>query len=227
MEGAAFSVFCLFQYPHLHITNYQVVPPIFGEASEIMYSARTKTFAINSLFATFFLTAFGWGLLHTWAVQVGARGLFHLFVAVPGLSMCGVVLFRYSRHWPTRQADEKKKSRLSLSYRSLIWYFLLAAIGLVMALLMQVGSAFILVCAASGLILVPWFRISVCRNHFFVSVAAIGAGAAIGLTLLGKPMHPLHYPISAWVYLSMSCVMTVFVIMVHRNQFTKMPPSGY
>lgn len=192
-----------------------------------MYSAKTKTFATNSLFGTFFLSILGWGMLHVWALQIGARGFAHVFIAAPSLALCGILLFRYSHHWPTQQFGQEGKSRQFLDYRSLTWYVVLIAAGIAMALLMQECSIFVLVLAGVGLTIVPWVRVSVCRDHFFTSALAIGAGAVIGLILSGKPPHPLHYPPGAWALLSVSGAMTLFVIMVHGNKMDRMPASGY
>ena len=195
-----------------------------------MHSARTKSLATNSLFGVFFLSAFGWGLLQTWAVEVSASIFVHALIAIPGMAMSGVVLYRYARHWPNCQPAsnaQRAGSRWSFDYRTSTWYLMLAVIGIGMSMVVGGGSLFLLTLAVIGLIAVPWARISVCRDHFFIAAAVLGGGAAIGLALSSKPFHPLHQPLAGLVILLTSCVAVLFIVMTHRNQSDRMPEAGY
>lgn len=195
-----------------------------------MHSAQTRTFATNCLFGAFFLAVFGWGMLQIWALGAGAGMPFHALIAVPGFSLCGVLLYRYSRHWPVGQAacKERGEERRPLrEFRSAVWYVVLAASGLGVAVVVGSGSLFFPVLAAGGLVIVPWAKIPVCRDHFFISAAIVGTGAIIGLALVGKTVHPLHYPAGGCFFLLISSSFAIFAVAAHGNRFDRMPVSGY
>ena len=196
----------------------------------VTHGARTRTFATNSLFGIFCLSAFGWGLLQTWAAGVGASGFIHVLIAVPCLSMTAIVLYRYSRHWPSSQPvgnAQRESSRQLFAYHAMIWYSMLAVAGMGMSIAVSWGSIVLVMLAAMGLVAIPWARIPVCRDHFFVAAAALGMGAAIGLALFGKPSHPLYYPIGGSTIMLTSCVVVLFILIAHGNRFDRMPESGY
>lgn len=195
-----------------------------------MLYRNTRTFATNALFGTFFLSTFGCGLLQAWAVEFRAGSFVYALIAVPGIVLCGLVLYRYSKHWPagqTARPDGDEKSHRLIDYSSLIWYPLLGVTGAGMALLASGGPFFFLSIAASGMVCMPWTRIPACRNHFFISSAALLVGAFIGLAMSGKLLHPLDYVLSGWILLLTSCLMALFIVMTHRNRFDRMPASGY
>ena len=195
-----------------------------------MQRAQTRTFATNSLFSAFILSIFGWGLLHAWAVQVNARPLLHLLIALPCSAVSGIVLYRYARHWPARQDSTGRRSTeggLAPACRSTAWYCLLLLIGAGMAFLVLAGSALFLLLAALALGVLPWSRIPVCRDHFFIAAATAAGGAALGLAVSGTSIPQLYYPMSALFFLCTSSLMTVFIILMHGNRRDRMPVTGY
>jgi hypothetical protein len=195
-----------------------------------MRTAGTRTWATNGLFGAFILAAFGAGLLHAWAVQARAEALIHVLIAIPGAALCAIVLYRYSRHWPARLAPLYKKRRRgmrSLDAASALGSGMLLLTGIGLAFVIAAGSAVLLVLAALGLALLPWTRIAVCRNHFFVSAALVGTGAVLWLTLSAGPIPQPHYAMSALYCLCMSGLMTVFIVMMHGSRLERMPATGY
>ena len=196
----------------------------------VTQSARMRTFATNSLFGTFFLSAFGWGLLQSWAALVGASGFMHALIAMPCISMTGIVLYRYSRHWPSTQlvGNAQRESDPQLfAYRAMIWCLMLAVSGVGISVAVSWGSIALVMLGAVGLVAIPWARIPVCRDRFFVAAAALGVGAVIGWSLFGRPLHPLYFPVAGAAILLTSCVTVLFILMTHGNKFDRMPESGY
>jgi hypothetical protein len=195
-----------------------------------MRSARTRTCATNGLFAAFIMAGLGSGLLHAWAVQARAGGMIHLLIAIPGVAICASVLYRYARHWPARVTPLYKKRRrgpLPLDAAAAAGCALLFVAGLGMALVVAAGSAALLVLAALGLGVLPWTRIAVCRDHFFLSAAIVGAGAALGLAHAAQPISQPYYATGALFCLGLSGLMTVFIVMMHGNRRDRMPATGY
>jgi hypothetical protein len=205
--------------------------PHFSEkVNPAMRTAGTRTWATNGLFGAFILAAFGAGLLHAWALQARAGALIHVLVAIPAAALCAVILYRYWRHWPARLAPLYRKSRRGMrspDAASALGSGLLLLTGLGMAFVIAAGSALLLVVAALGLGLLPWTRIAVCRNHFFVSAALVGTGAVLWLSLSAGPIPQPYYAMSALFCLCMSSLMTVFIVIMHGNRLERMPATGY
>jgi len=196
----------------------------------VTHSARTRTFATNSLFGTFFLSALGWGILQNWAAGIGAGGILHALIALPCLTMIGVVLYRYSRHWPSSQFLGKTQQASSpqlFVYSTLIWCLILAAAGVGIGIVVSWGSFSAASLAAMVVVATPWTRIPACRDNFFVAAAALGAGAAAGLILFGEPIFPFYYPLVGSAILLASCCTVLFMLMAHGNRYDRMPESGY
>ena len=183
-------------------------------------SARSRTLSTNGLFGAFFLTVFGWGLLHAWGMQVEVSLLFHILFAIPGFVLCGITIYRYRKHWPLGTPAR-------VNGRAMMTCLLLPAIGAGMALLAVSGAFLLLPLTAFGAILFPWSRIAACRNHFFMSSALIGAGAIPGLVFWGRQVHPLYYPIAAWIFLAVACTAVMSTILTHRDRLERMPAAGY
>jgi hypothetical protein len=189
-----------------------------------------RTFATNSLFGTFFLSAFGWGMLQTWAAGVGASGILHALIAVPCLSMIGVVFYRYRRHWPSSQPLRKEQrtgSRQLLAYSTLIWCSTLAVAEIGIGAAVSWGSISVILLAVMAVVAVPWTRIPVCREHFFVATATLGVGAGAGLVLFAKRLYPFYYPFAGSAILLTSCCVVLFMLTTHGNRLDRMPESGY
>lgn len=195
-----------------------------------MRSARTRTCATNGLFAAFIMAGLGSGLLHAWAVQARASGTIHLLAAIPGVAICAIVLYRYARHWPARVTplySKRRRGPLPLAAAAAAGCALLFGAGLAMALAVAAGSAALLVLVALGLGVLPWTRIAVCRDHFFMSAAIVGAGAALGLAAAAQPIPQPYYATSALVCLVLSALMTGFIVMMHGSRRDRMPATGY
>jgi hypothetical protein len=195
-----------------------------------MNRAMERTLATNSLFTAFLLSVSGWALFHAWAGGIGAGAFVHVLIAIPSMTVCGLVFYRYSLHWPARgtgSEGEKEGRGRSLSRISIAWCFLLLATGIALAWIVDYGSLFLLAMVVAGMIFIPWTKISLCRDHFFVSVGLILIGGAVGLAFSEKSFHFMSRPLCAWMFLTGSILTVIFVILTHRNQTDRMPPSGY
>lgn len=194
-----------------------------------MHKGKTRTVATNALFGAFILAAQGTGLFLAWAMQARAGVLIHLLVAVPGLAICALVLVRRARHWPARLAPlhrANRHGRLPIEPGTALGCGMPFLAGIAMACVFASGSASLLVLAALGLGILPWTRILVCRNHFFLAAALLGLGSVLALNLLERPVAPPHYALSALLCLCMAGLMTVFVIMAHGSRRHRMA-AGY
>lgn len=196
-----------------------------------IHGAKARTFSTSSLFAAFSLGIIGWGLLHAWGIYVKTSILFHALAAMPGLALSGIALFRFRQHWPLDAANpasqQDRRVRLPWHYRAMACYLMLAAIGVGIALLIIDGYMVLLASAAVGMFCVPWAKISVCRDYFFLASGIITASAFSALVLLGRPVHPVYYPVAAWLLLITACISVTSVVIIHGNRPDRMPVSGY
>ena len=196
-----------------------------------MPSAKSRTSSTNSLFAAFSLAVIGWGLLHAWGLSVNTGIFFHALAATPGLVLSGLVLYRYRQHWPVNASGialpHKQDLKLPWDYRAVAFYILLSGVGFCIALCINGGSIFLLSLAAMGMALVPWAKIPACRDHFFFASALVEAGALSGLVVLDRSPYPLHYPMAAWLLLSIAFIAIISVIIIHGKRLDRMPVSGY
>jgi hypothetical protein len=196
-----------------------------------IHGAKARTFSTSSLFAAFSLGIIGWGLLHAWGIYVKTSVLFHALAAMPGLSLSGIALSRYRRHWPVDAANsasrQERRSGLPWDYRAIACYLILVAAGAGIALLIIDGYMALLALAAVGMFCVPWAKIPLCRDYFFLTAGIITASALLALVLLGKPVHPVYYPVAACLLLSTACISVTSVVIIHGNRPDRMPVSGY
>jgi hypothetical protein len=194
-----------------------------------MQNARTRTYATNGLFAAFILALLGWGLAHAWAVQAGMDRLVHGLLSLPGLALCAVLLVRYARHWPARLVPLYRSRRRGLAALAVatgaagVLFFT----GLALALAVVEGSAVLLVLAALVLALLPWTRLSLCRDHFFLSTLIVGAGTVGGLDAAGYVFPEPQYATGALACLCMASLATVFIALAHGGRYERMPATGY
>lgn len=195
-----------------------------------IHSAKRRTLATSSLFAAFALGGIGWGLLHAWGISLKTGLSFHILAAIPGLVLSGVVLYRYRQHWPVNPSDGAvslpNEPKFPWRYQTLAFSMLLIGIGFSLALFIRNGSAFLVALGAIGTVLVPWEKIAICRDHFFFASALVGAGAVSGL-VPGGSVHPIYYPVAAWLLLAVASMVIISVILSHGNRLERMPVSGY
>lgn len=195
-----------------------------------MNHAKTSALATNSLFGALLLAASGWGLCHAWAVLIGAGAFIHLLISIPALTMCGLVLYRCSLHWPARMANLRRPladKGMRPNTPALAWLLTLLAMGIALALLVNSGSLFMLAMAAGGVLLIPWTKISFCRDHFLVSVLVVETGAGVGFGQVRTFAHLMFYPLCALAFFMIAVLALLFVIAIHGNQADRMPVSGY
>lgn len=194
-------------------------------------SAKSQTFSTHSLFPAFFLAMIGWGMLHAWGLGVDMGMLSHAFAAMPGLVLSGLVLYRYRQHWPLKAGSlalpHEQDRKPACAYRTVAFCLLLTGIGFGIALIISSGSLSLLILAAAGMMFVPWAQMAVCRDHFLLASALIEAGALAGLVVLDRSLYLLHYPVAAWVLLTLACMAVISAVVIHGKRLDRMPPSGY
>jgi hypothetical protein len=176
-------------------------------------SERIRWFAANGLFPSLFLGVFGVFLAHVWGVRMGGSWQLHALLGIPGSALSVLVLYRARLHWSVGtvgMVEGTSERRRSFHTAAFPWYLLLFAAGVLVAL--STISAVLLGLAALLTYAVPWAKIPVCRSRFIVSSIVMLAGAIGSLAVYGKPVHPLHYLIAAWVVSFMSMIMLVAVL---------------
>lgn len=100
---------------------------------------KTRRFAANSIFPSFFCTVLGLVLSQAGAVQLhGSWGL-HAFLGMPGLTLSGLLLFRARVHWTAADAGRPSRNTHVLG-----WYLLLLATGICIGILFSAGSVALL-----------------------------------------------------------------------------------
>jgi hypothetical protein len=179
-----------------------------------MIDDKTKRFAANSIFPSLFLAAFGLVLAQAWVAQMSGSWRLRAILAIPGITLSGLAFYRARLHWSARIAERPERMgdrRLSFNTRDVVGYLSLFGVGIVIALC--AGSVLLLGIVVLLMYLVPWARIPVCRTRFIASSIITLAGAITWLVLYGKPVHPLHYVVAAWLVL-IPPMMMLFLAMV-------------
>ena len=194
-----------------------------------MQNATTRTYATNGLFAAFVLALLGWGLAHAWALQAGMDRLVHGLLSLPGLALCAVLLVRYARHWPARLVPLYRSRRRGLAALAVAagGAALLFVTGVGLALAVVEESALALVLVALVLALLPWSRLALCRDHFFLSAVIVGGGTVGGLGAAGYVLPQPQYATGALACLCMASLATVFIALAHGGRYERMPATGY
>jgi hypothetical protein len=168
---------------------------------------KTRRFAANSIFPSFFYAALGLVLGQAGASQMHGTWSLHVILGVPGLALSGLVLFRARLHWSAVSAGMP-----SLRARALGWYLLLFVAGACTGALVCAGSVMLLGMAAASTYLLPWTKIPVCRARFVMSSAAILAGAVTWVVIYSRPAQSLYFMIAAWMLYFAAMVMHLLVL---------------
>jgi len=169
---------------------------------------KSRRFAANGLFPTFFYAALGLALAQVGAAQMHGSWGFRIFLGIPGITLLGLALFRARLHWSAVTAGMP-----SLRPRALGWYLLLLATGAFVGVLASAGSVLLLGMVAALTYLLPWTKIPVCRAQFVLSSLTILAGAVAWIVLYGRPTHSLYFMLAAWMLHVVSMFMHILVIM--------------
>jgi hypothetical protein len=180
---------------------------------------KTKRYAANSLFPTFFYAALGLVLAQAGAVQMhGSWGL-HVFLGVPGLALSGLALFRARLHWPPASAGTPTPRA-----RALGWYLLLLVAGACTGALVTAGSVMLLGVVAALTYLLPWMKIPVCRDQFFMSSVAILAGAVAWVAIHGGRAQSMYFMLAAWMLYFPSTFMHLLVLVSFDRGYSTHEP---
>lgn len=168
---------------------------------------KSRRFAANSLFPTFFYAALGLVLAQVGAAQMHGSWRLHVFLGIPGIALLGLALFRARLHWSAASAGMP-----SLRPRALGWYLLLLATGAFIGVLASAGSVLLLGMVAALTYLLPWTKIPVCRAQFVLSSVTTLAGAVAWIVIYGRPTHSLYFMLVAWVLYVTAMFMHMLVL---------------
>lgn len=185
--------------------------------------AKARTHFTNCLFVVFLFSVLGWGLLHAWVFNFRLPARLHGVIVIPGLVMSGLAIYRYRLHWPANPAERVNQKQFE--WKNATWYLLLCAIGVGFAQVIS-GSVALLAVLGSAMTVIPWAKIPVCRDHFFISVALLGSGTLLGLAL-SRGADFMFYPLAALFFWLIASVTMCFVLLSHGNRFDRMPACGY
>lgn len=173
-----------------------------------MINEKSRRFAANSLFPTFFYVALGLVLAQVGAAQVHGSWDLHIFLAIPGITLLGLALYRARLHWSAATAGMP-----SLRARALGWYLLLFATGACVGVLASAGSVLLLGMVAALTYLLPWTKVPVCRAQFMVSSVFVLAGAVAWIVIYSRPAHSLYFMVAAWMLYVPAMFMHILVLM--------------
>ncbi|MGZ5199309.1 MAG: hypothetical protein ACXWC4_06005 [Telluria sp.] len=155
---------------------------------------KTRRFAANGLFPSSVYGGVGLLLAQIWAAQMHGSWQVHVFLAIPGLALTGLAVYRARLHWSAGRAGFPP-----LTIRSLLWYSLLFGFGVGTGVLVSAGSVLLLGLVAALSYVLPWAKIPVCRDGFVVSSVITLVGALAWIAIYSRPGHPLHYIVAAWM----------------------------
>lgn len=153
---------------------------------------KSRQFAANSLFPTFFYGALGLVLAQIGAAQMHGSWRLHVFLGIPGIALSGLALFRARLHWSAARAGMP-----SLHPHALGWYLLLLATGAFIGVMVSAGSLLLLGVVAALTYLLPWTKIPVCRAQFGVSSVTTLAGAVAWIVIDSRATHSVYLMIAA------------------------------
>lgn len=177
-------------------------------------AATTGAPVHNSTFSAFIFSILAWTLFLAWSVKVKAGYGAQVLPTVIGIILAGIAVRRYKMHWPGSGLEEstlgQQGQRRRISRPDALPLVLMAMIGYGIAQLVFLGSAFLLLVFAFGASLVPWSRIPLCRNRFFVAGASVFAGAALPLLVTPAHIDPFHFLFAAWALGTSACIALVF-----------------
>jgi hypothetical protein len=174
---------------------------------------KTRRFAANSMFPSFFYAVLGLMLGQVGAAQMhGGWGL-RVFLGVPGLVLAGLVLFRVRLHWPAVDADVPIGRA-----RALGCCLLLLAAGVCFGALIGAGSVLLVGVGSAFTYFLPWIKIPLCRARFVMSAAAMFAGAVAFVVIQRSQVQAMYFMIAAWLlYFPAVCMHLVVLVSLDRS----------
>jgi hypothetical protein len=176
----------------------------------IATNAKSKARLTDSIFSSFVLSVFGWAVLQSYSLRHGASIPAHILVATAGLTLSYVSIRRYQAHWPADAGLPVEQTANTI--RTVGWYALLLAVGSALAFFAVAGGMGLLAIFAGGMNFLPWSRIPVCRDRFFVSSGMIAACAAFEVVAFGRSTDPVANILITWVCWMIACPSLMFVL---------------
>jgi hypothetical protein len=170
--------------------------------SKVEKSARI---GVNLGFSAFLLALFGWINLETLMAMNDGGVHGQLFAGGVALYL-SITAYRRYQTWrvsmppPTSEFAQKKTSKAS----PIVSGIMLIATGFATACSMRTGLAITAAMGASVLLFIPWSRIRLCREHFFISQALSVAGGLPVLIFAAKNQHPIIQLVNSWTFWAVS-----------------------
>jgi hypothetical protein len=179
----------------------------------IAMNTKSKAWLTNSIFSSFVLSVFGWAVLQFLGLRNGAPIFAQILVAIVGLALSYVSIRRYQAHWPVDAGNRPIAVNQTVNIiRIAGWYVLLLAVGSTLAFFAVAGGIFFLAFFASGMNFVPWSKIPVCRDRFFVSSGMVAACAAFAVVVFERPANSFATLLGTWVCWMIACPSLMFVL---------------
>jgi hypothetical protein len=182
----------------------------------ITTNAKSKARLIDGIFSSFVLSIFGWAILQSYGLRHGASISAHILVAAVGLTLSYVSIRRYQAHWPA-DAEHNNRDPLAIkqavpTLRTVGSYALLLTVGSALAFFAVAGSLFLLAIFAGGMYFLPWSKLAVCRNHFFVSSGMTAACAALEVVVVSRSTNLFASLLITWVCWTIASSSLMFVL---------------
>jgi hypothetical protein len=185
-------------------------------------SPQARTAATDSLFAIFVTALVGWTLLESLIIQHQFGIVVHVLAFVPAVSLATLALYRYRLHWPaTTSLDQPDLMRQAAAA------VLLFLVGTGVPVLVSAGLSVLIPPVAIAAAFVPWRKLTICRDRFFLSTAAIVSGTAIGLLMFKLPASPFMPLLAAWGLWLIAGAFQIRVLVVFGDDKTRMPVAGF
>lgn len=185
--------------------------------SEIMVSAQKRTFMEASPSGTekpivhppiiaLALTFFGLALIEAWLASLHARPSSHVLAAIPGLLLVSLSIRRSPtfRIWFFHKgSDAARYGRFDACDAGTA--LLLSATGSLLGVLVLSGMVVPLVIVAMGIQFIPWWRLRLCRDHFFGASTLLWLTGCLVIAAGYRTIDFMTLPIAGWALWTCAC----------------------
>lgn len=152
------------------------------------------------------LSFFGWALIEAWLASLHAGLASHVFVSVPGLFLVSLSIRRAPefRFWLFHTGTNVAQFR-RLNTGDAGTALLLCGTGWLLGALVLHGTSFPLLVVAIGIHFVPWWRLRLCREHFFGASTLLWLTACLVTANGYRIIDFMTLPIAGWTLWTAAC----------------------
>lgn len=181
------------------------------------------------LFIAFTFSIAGWALLALWLLQTGAGLRSQGVAALWGLWLCFVSVRRprIGRAASRKDASLTTREHRKPSRRDAVWAVLFLVMGATLGTLVLLDQTTVLGVACLGLVMVPWSRVSFCRNHLLAASTAVWTGMVSIIAPNYRSIDPIFLPIACWVFWAFATISLLLRIeqLARAERVAKVPPQ--